>query len=91
MKLKGIATETIFYIVIGIVVVGLLVTLVISYTGSARSSSDCRVAQQQYCEYWENSGSATQPGETVWDDYNKTCTTGKPGKPACGRLGYNIP
>lgn len=99
MKLKGIATETIFYIVIGIVVVGLLITLVISYTGTARASSDCKLAEQNYCQAWEASGEDTaktpleDPKWASFVDPNSKCpkTTTAPSANRCNTIGYNIP
>ncbi len=50
---KGIATQTIFLIVIGLAVVGLVVALVVTNVGSTREQNDCRQAKTTFCEDWQ--------------------------------------
>jgi hypothetical protein len=97
-KKKGIATETIFYIVIGIAVVSLVVLLVVNYTGKTRSEGNCRTAQDKYCEAWSAENYANSAGPQAagfnWDTnfkptYNLGATCLKPSSTICSSRGYN--
>ncbi len=87
MTRKGIATQTIFLIVIGLAVVGLVVALVVTNVGSVRSSTSCRLAQNNFCEDWQNTGS--QPTWSEYDPPEDCSDSDGPSPGQCEGMGYD--
>ena len=89
---KGIATQTIFMIVIGLAVVGLITVLVVRNVGTASEESQCSNAQNSYCRDWSLTGYDTDrdPG---WENYQSSNSCSMPTdvsarEQRCRDLGY---